>query len=225
MWRSGTSMWAVLSALTLLLAGGGPAVAQRGGHGGAAVHSGGGVYHGGSYGGGVYHGSPYGGAYHGGYYGGGLYRSYGYGGFYGGIGLTIYPSYGYGYGVASPYLLDSGVSTFDYSTAGGPAVVTRQSAYGTPEQLGAPRQPTTDNRARIRVSLPADAVLWFDDDATQQTGPDRSFVTPPLQPGAVYSYNLRARWTQDGQPVERSLKVDVRANETAVADFNRPTVR
>jgi len=69
--------------------------------------------------------------------------------------------------------------------------------------------------------VPPDAALWVDGVATQQSGADRDFVSPPLTPGQTFTYELKARWMQDGQPVEKTLKVDVRANETSRADFMR----
>jgi uncharacterized protein (TIGR03000 family) len=78
----------------------------------------------------------------------------------------------------------------------------------------------TANMARVHVRVPADALLWFDGTPTTQRGPERDFTTPELNPEKTYTYEVKARWMQDGQPLERTLKVEVRANKTALVDFS-----
>lgn len=46
--------------------------------------------------------------------------------------------------------------------------------------------------AVIRVSLPADAKVFFDDEATSSTGDNRQYTTPPLPFGRDLQYTLRA---------------------------------
>jgi uncharacterized protein (TIGR03000 family) len=209
------SFWATVAALALWVGGSGTAQAQHrgGGHGGGVGHAGG-----------VGHGD--GGHGDGGRWGG--YRGYGYypyGGFGIGIYASPYRSYGYGYGYPDygsygysyPYSTDTSVypSTVYSTTQYGPSIVPvstdaniTQSGYYTPG---------TDNRARVHVRLPADAQLWVDGDPTQQTGSERDFVTPPLTSAGTYT--LKARWMQGNEPVERSMKVDVRPGQTSQVDF------
>jgi uncharacterized protein (TIGR03000 family) len=80
--------------------------------------------------------------------------------------------------------------------------------------------PTLDGRAQVRVLLPAQAILWFNGEATTQTGPQREFASPELVPGKAYTYEVKARWMQDGTPVERSFTIAVRANKTTTVDFS-----
>ena len=87
---------------------------------------------------------------------------------------------------------------------------------------------TPSNTAVIEVSVPADAKVWFDDSPTEQTGPERSFVSPPLTPGKTYSYVVTAQWRgPDGKDVVRKQPVSVRANESSSVEFvpraNPPT--
>jgi uncharacterized protein (TIGR03000 family) len=82
------------------------------------------------------------------------------------------------------------------------------------------------------VAAPADAVVvdvhvptpgarvWFDGAATRQTGTERLFASPPLKPGKDYHYTVRARWTANGRPVERTRVVAVRAGERVAVDFS-----
>jgi uncharacterized protein (TIGR03000 family) len=190
-----------------------PALAQRGGRGGRG--GGGGVARGGGYRGGYGYGRGgygYGGYGRGGYYGwggygwGGIYPYYGYGYGYGGYpydGLSAYsyyPNY-YGYGNGTPtYLYPNAPVTID----------TRASAYYAPP---------TDNSAMIHLRVPDNATVWVDGDRTQQTGSDRNFSTPSLTPGKTFEYQIKARWMEDGKPVEKTRTVDVRANQTSNVDF------
>jgi len=82
--------------------------------------------------------------------------------------------------------------------------------------------PARDNEARLRVVVPADAKVWVDGKATQQTGAVRSFESPPLTPGKQYSYDIKAQWRDsNGKEVTRSRRVDVRANAAVDVDFAR----
>jgi len=211
-------MWAVVAALAVSMTAAGPANAQHRG----------GVWYGGQHSGG-YGGSGYHGGYSGPYYG----HNYGYYPHHSGLSLGFYAGSPYGY---SPYSYgsypryNSGYSGYYYPSNyySGPAydgseyvppdvTVTRSGYYSPPTTTVAP----SDNRARIHVRLPADATLWIDDEATQQAGGERDFLTPALQPGTTYQYTLKVRWMQGADPVERTMKVDVRANETSQADFMR----
>lgn len=65
--------------------------------------------------------------------------------------------------------------------------------------------------ALIDLRVPANAEVWFSGDKTQQTGADRSFVTPSLDEGHNYAYRIKVAWTDaKGQRVEREKKVAVR---------------
>jgi uncharacterized protein (TIGR03000 family) len=215
-----------------------PATATARHHGGGHAAPAGGSWHGG---GGGWHGGNtawHGGGWHGGSWGG---RGWGWGGVGIGIGLGS-PWYGYGgyrsgyYGYSpyyygdtytySPYY-DGDTGTFydttpyyysspnyDYSTM--PAYGDRGNsgyAYGNTAQ---------DNTARVRVMAPADAKVWFNDRATEQTGSMREFETPALTPGREFSYDVKAQWRdQNGKEVTQTRHVDVRANANVTVDFNR----
>jgi uncharacterized protein (TIGR03000 family) len=74
--------------------------------------------------------------------------------------------------------------------------------------------------ARVKVTLPsADAEVWFEGQLTRQRGTQRGFVSPALEPGREYVYDVRARWTENGREVERSRTVRVRADGVARVDF------
>jgi uncharacterized protein (TIGR03000 family) len=193
-------LWTTLPATASHGAGGGGA--HAGGHaGGHAGHAGYGGYHGGGY----HHGYGYGGFYP------GLY-GYGYGGLYPGYYGGLYP----GYAVApSIYLTPPAIPI-----VGVPAPPLDPAQGPPPPPQPQPELQTPDNKAHVHVLLPANAVLWFEGEATSQTGAERDFISPELPQDKTYTYEIKARWMQGGQAVERTLQVKVRRNKTTLADFN-----
>jgi uncharacterized protein (TIGR03000 family) len=101
-----------------------------------------------------------------------------------------------------------------YQTSAGPVILTnipRSSAeedyaYGASEEL-------PPGAVLMNVRVPANAELWFDDEKTSQTGRLRPFVTPALEPGKDYSYEIRARWTEGGRAVEQTRIINLRAGD------------
>jgi uncharacterized protein (TIGR03000 family) len=81
-----------------------------------------------------------------------------------------------------------------------------------------------DNKARLHVTLPADAELWLNGQRMHHTGAERDFITPPLKKDETYTYHVRAHWTQDGQPREESIEVKVRANKTTAVQLGASTL-
>src|SRR5262249_17691924 len=79
-----------------------------------------------------------------------------------------------------------------------------------------------DGIARITVVVPADAEVYFDGTETTQTGTERVLRTPVLNKGSTYSYAIRAVWTEDGNPVEKTRKVSFRAGSKLRVDFTSP---
>ena len=220
---------------------GGHSGGPSGGHAGGAVHGGavhggavhGGAYHGGAVHGGAVHGGAYhGGAYHGGaYYGSGYNRGYGSGLFlYANLSPSYYGNYGgYGYGYRPYY--DSNYYTPSYSTYSNyytpsySSYVTPSrdlSAYYNPPAVPALTPMASAVPATLEVHVPADAELFLDGNPTRQRGEVRTFESPPLQTGQVFTYEIRARWMQDGKPVEMTRSVDVSAGTRPVVDFRQP---
>ena len=80
---------------------------------------------------------------------------------------------------------------------------------------------SADNRVHVRLVVPADAEVWFDGTKTSETGTTRDYVSPMLTPGRDYSYEIRVRWIENGQPVEQTRKVSVRAGAVTTVDFTK----
>ena len=68
-----------------------------------------------------------------------------------------------------------------------------------------------DTMAHVTVRVPADAVIWFDETRMTSIGSSREYQSPPLTPGTRYTYDIRARWNENGQTVSQTQKVEVTA--------------
>ena len=184
---------AILSVAVLLMAAD-SAFAQRGGHGGG---------HGGGH---VAGGHVGGGHVGGGHYGGYNHRGYGY---YPGIFGGYYPWY------------DNWYSTYDYPRYSYYSPLAIQ-YYEPPTQYYVQPAPAVNDYANIRVIVPdPQARVWFDGNATSQTGTDRLFHSPLLTIGSTYSYQIRASWMQGGREVTQEKTVSATPGQTTVVDFTR----
>jgi len=169
------------------------------------------------------------GGYHGGY--GGYRGGYGgYGHYYGGYGRGYYPGWGIGIGLGYPYWGGWGGSYYaspgyyysDPYAYSAPTYVSPSPGY----QSSYPPSSTTQTSTApgyVRIRVPADAQVFIDNTPTSQSGPDRVFVTPPLDPNQRYSYDISARWMENGQ--ERSLNRTVQPmpGQTVDVDFMSPS--
>jgi uncharacterized protein (TIGR03000 family) len=88
-----------------------------------------------------------------------------------------------------------------------------------PPPVLAPVLPTANPGAVIHVHVPADAQVSFEGTPTRQTGSDRLFLSPPLDPAQTYTYDISARWLQDGKERREERTVSVRAGHTVNVDF------
>jgi uncharacterized protein (TIGR03000 family) len=135
---------------------------------------------------------------------------------YGGSG-TSYTLPGYYAGPAVRYdsSAENGYQSSYYSPPAGNGY---QSSYYSPLAV----RGRSETRANVEVRVPPNAQLWFGDVKTVQGGEFRTFHSPPLERGSNYSYEVRARWTENGQTKEQTRIVRVRAGERAVVDFVSP---
>jgi uncharacterized protein (TIGR03000 family) len=211
------------TAVVLVFAGDSPA--QHGGHGGGG-HGGGFGGFAGHGGGGGFRGGGYRGFGRGGFgYGGFGYGGWGWGGLGPGYGLYDwgYPGWGYGgYYDGGYYAPNYGVLPYNYSNDYAPytATVTPLSGdlsfYPPDSSYGQ----LNNNTASIDVKVPVNAKLWFDGQKTSQTGSERLFVTPALEPGKTFSYEVRASWlSSDGKQETRTRTVEVHANQSTMVNF------
>jgi uncharacterized protein (TIGR03000 family) len=78
----------------------------------------------------------------------------------------------------------------------------------------------TSAPATIVVSLPADAKLSFDGNATNSTSANRRFNTPALQTGSDSSYTLTAEIVREGKTLKTSQVITVRAGQTTEVNLS-----
>lgn len=78
-------------------------------------------------------------------------------------------------------------------------------------------------RSQLVVELPEDARLFVDGIEMKTTSNRRVFVTPPLQTGRTYFYDLRAEMQRDGQPVAVTGRVVIRPGQNVRAELSEPT--
>jgi uncharacterized protein (TIGR03000 family) len=76
------------------------------------------------------------------------------------------------------------------------------------------------NQGKVIVQLPADAKLFVDGQPIQLSSSVRNVLTPELLPGQDYYYVVKATVNRDGQTVEDSKRVVVRAGMVSRVDFN-----
>jgi len=87
-----------------------------------------------------------------------------------------------------------------------------QSYYSGPGTIA---QPVT-----ITVFVPvADAQVWFEDRPTQQQGIQRVFQSAPLEAEGTYTYTVKARWMENGRPMEQVRQVAVQPGQDMTVDF------
>jgi uncharacterized protein (TIGR03000 family) len=97
--------------------------------------------------------------------------------------------------------------------------------------LAAPALWAQDRSARMApavliVRVRPDAQLQVDGLPTRQTGENRRFVTPPLEPGKTFSYTLAAVWEPNNYTtITRTRKVNVEAGKESTVDLREADPR
>jgi uncharacterized protein (TIGR03000 family) len=76
--------------------------------------------------------------------------------------------------------------------------------------------------ATLVVTLPEGAQLSINDVPTTSADAQRTFVSPPLERGKSYYYNLRAEVVRDGQKTVSTRQVIVRAGQESRVQFEMP---
>jgi uncharacterized protein (TIGR03000 family) len=92
-----------------------------------------------------------------------------------------------------------------------------------PPALGETR--TTANQAMFVVRLPADAQLLAEHVPIPGTGPVRVFVSPPLEPGRKYVYELTIEVNRNGSVLTDKQNVEFEAGKTANVTFGEPPIQ
>jgi uncharacterized protein (TIGR03000 family) len=125
----------------------------------------------------------------------------------GGYGYGFWPGFGYGY-----FYPGYGFSS---------TPIYRSSYYSGGDYQEEETVPVGE-RANITLKVPADAEVWFNNRKTQQTGKERQYVTPPLEAGYTYSYQLWASWTENGKTITRTRDISVSPGENIMVEIRGP---
>ncbi len=133
------------------------------------------------------------------YYGNGYHPYYNYG---------YHPYYGYGTNLTSPSTTTGG-GLYYPSLADEMAPSNGMGRRPAPARPPVTRAAPEDDSARITVTVPEGAEVWFDGHKTRATGAVRVFETPELATGKRYGYTVRARWEADGHEVTQTKDVVV----------------
>jgi uncharacterized protein (TIGR03000 family) len=130
-----------------------------------------------------------------------------------------FPAYGYYSSYYRPYSLGYGYSYTPYYYSTVPT-------YAVNLQPATTLQPTPAEPERasqfvtMTVVVPtADAQVWFENTPTAQQGTERVFHSPALELGKTFIYTIKARWMENGQPVERERQVKVQAGQKITVNF------
>lgn len=89
-------------------------------------------------------------------------------------------------------------------------------------QAGTGEAITAANQATVVVTLPADARLFADGQAIEQTGPVRSFRTPALEAGKSYFYMITMEVTRNGKVQKAEERVALEAGKVSRVNFPEP---
>ena len=142
------------------------------------------------------------------------------GGSWGGSGGGSGGSYGggsySGYGSAGGYASSSAGSAGGYVTHSAPVNYGHSAGQiSSGHYVG-----SVSNDARLAVSVPADARITVNGRSTRSMGDLRRYVSRGLQPGKEYRYEIRAQVTRDGQELDETKVVSIRASDQTQLAFN-----
>jgi uncharacterized protein (TIGR03000 family) len=69
------------------------------------------------------------------------------------------------------------------------------------------------------VKVPANAEVWFDQTKMTSTGAVREYQTPSLAANRRYSYEVQARWEENGRAITQTQTVWFMAGKHTVVTF------
>lgn len=82
--------------------------------------------------------------------------------------------------------------------------------------------PWDSNDVRITIRVPENADIWFNGEKTVQKGTFRDFVSPQL-PEGKYSYEIKARWMENGREVTLIRKLEVIPGDLIMTNMTHPS--
>jgi len=86
--------------------------------------------------------------------------------------------------------------------------------------LQPPPPPAIDPAAAlVTMRVPDGADIWVLGVKTRQQGELRTFITPPLVGGRIFTYDVQVRWKDGGRDVTRTREINVRCGDRLTVDF------
>jgi len=80
------------------------------------------------------------------------------------------------------------------------------------------------NTVLITANVPVQAEVWIGNQRMNQSGLTRNYVSPPLaNADSTYFYEMRVRWSENGQNVERMRKVFFKPGDRLTVQFRPET--
>jgi uncharacterized protein (TIGR03000 family) len=132
-----------------------------------------------------------------------------------GWGTPQYSGWGNEYTWSNPSYYGEGMGYYEPSNSGA-GYGYGQAGYGTMSSMGGSMM---SNHVLITVRVPANAQIWFDGEKTNQMGSMRTFISPALNPDRDFVYHIRAQWTENGQTVDKTRRIDVHAGDRLFVNF------
>ena len=83
----------------------------------------------------------------------------------------------------------------------------------------APAPAPANATATLNIRLPQNVHLWIQGKEIVNPGTAFTLVSPALESGFNYTYQLKAQWSEGGAQVVRTRPVQVRAGETVNVDL------
>lgn len=82
--------------------------------------------------------------------------------------------------------------------------------------------PAPDNRAHVLIRTPTpDTEVWIEDEKMTETGRTREYQSPILEGGKNYTYEMKARWKENGTEYAQTRKFPVHANDRVIVIFGK----
>jgi uncharacterized protein (TIGR03000 family) len=158
------------------------------------------------------------------------YYSYGYYPYYGGYSTNYATSYSadpaLGYGATYPPAYDETPSEAWLGLVGGsPARKDSGSVRTEPAPNSTALSPAgpSASPALLTIRVPVEAEVRIDGQPTTSTGTVREYRSPPLKPGFTYSYDVQARWQENGRTVTQTHRMTVSTGSHASTTFPSPS--
>jgi uncharacterized protein (TIGR03000 family) len=74
---------------------------------------------------------------------------------------------------------------------------------------------------RLEVRVQPDAEIWIEGAKTLQRGGLRQFISPPIQPGRSYTYEVKVNWMENGQERTQTETIKVMPGQLVRLDLPR----